>query len=461
MDLKVTTEALENRQILLTIEVGEERTRRAMERAAREIAKQVHIPGFRPGKAPYSVIVQRFGEETVRQQAAELLADEVYAEALEQEDIEPYAPGRLEDVQLHPITFRLSVPLEPKVELGNYREFRLEYPTAEVAPERVERALEQIREDNALFELVERPAQLGDGVAFDLLATLPSGEKALEGKDLRTVLQAGSTDPAPGFHEALVGMQAGEERTFTLTLGDDFPREEFRGQQAEFKVRMLGVYNYILPALDDDLARTVGSFNSLEELRQAVAEELRRAEQNRLDREYAEQVVGAIVAQASIEYPPVMLERELEELLKEYEETIKRQTRLSLEDYLKVQGLTREQLLERMKPQADARIRRGLVLREVISREQIEVSEEEIKERIEAESNRPGGRSESARAFLESEEGRRALVNRLLLNKAVERLVAIAKGEAPPQAGESAAEGSTDSAVPEAGAEAAQREEPS
>ncbi len=431
--MEITTESLENRQLRLTIEVDEERAQQAMRRAARQIAKQVNIPGFRKGKAPYGLIVQRYGEDTVRKEAAEALAEAVYREALEQEEIELYAPGGLEEVILHPITFKFTIPLRPTVELGDYRNYRLKPPRVRVSKKQVQQALEEIREQNVILELADRPAALGDGVAIDLVGQAAEGVEFLKGDDIRILLDAESADPAPGFAEAIVGMEAGEERTFTLTLPDDFSRQELRGQEAEFTVKMVGVYESTFPELDDDLARTVGNFDSLKELEKHIREQLQQAAQGKADEEYTEQVLEAILEQAQVEYPPVMLEKELDKAVGEVEQAVRREMRLSLEDYLRLQNQTMEGLREELEPRTAARLKRALVLGEVVRQEGLEVNEEEIDAHITNVSGPWGVRADKVRASLSSDEGRQVVRSHLLADKAVQRLVAIAKGEAEEQ----------------------------
>lgn len=431
--MKITTEPLENRQLVITIEVDEERAQQAMRRAARQIAKQVNIPGFRKGKAPYGVIVQRHGEDTVRKEAADMLAQEVYREALEQEGIESYAPGVLDEALLYPITFRLTVPLRPTVDLGEYRDYRLKPSKVKVSEKEVQQALEAIREQNAVLEPVGRPAALDDVVVIDIEGQTADGVTFLKGDGTRILLDAESTEPAPGFAEAVVGMEAGEERSFTLTLPGDFPREELQGQEAEFTVRLMEVYERILPELDDDLARTVGNIDSFKELREHVRGQLRQAAQEKADREYTNQVLEAVIEQVQVEYPPVMLEEELDAAVENFKQEVRRKARLSLEDYLRIQGETMEELREELRPQAAAHLKRALVLGEVVRLEGLEVDEEEIGAHIEKVSAPWGARADEVRTSLASSKGRRVVRSRLLADEAVQRLVAIAKGEAEEQ----------------------------
>jgi trigger factor len=434
--LEITTEPLERCQLRLTIKVDEERAQKAMRHAARRIAKQVNIPGFRKGKAPYELIVQRYGEDTVRQEAAEALAEPVCREVLEQEEIEPYAPVALESIELHPVTFKFTISLPPTVDLGDYRDYRLKPRKVRVYKKEMQQALEQLREQNVILEPVERPATLGDRVEIDLVGRTADEVEFLKGDNIRVLLDAENTEPAPGFVEAILKMEGGEERTFILTLPDDFPREELRGHEAEFTVKMVKVYESTLPELDDDLARTVGNFDSLKELEQHVKEQLRQAAQQKADEEYTAQVLKDLLEQSQVEYPTEMLEKELDKAVKEVEQAVQRETRLPLEDYLRFQSQTMEELREDLKPRATAQLKHALVLGKVVGLEGLEIDEEEIDAHIEKVSAPWGARADEMRASLNSPEGRRAARSRLLTDKAVQRLVAIARGEADRQEAE-------------------------
>lgn len=427
--MEITTESLENRQLRLIVKVDEERVQQAMQHAAREISKEVNLPGFRKGKAPYDVIVQRFGEDTVRKEAADDLAEEIYREALEQEEIEPYDSGALDDVTLNPMTFTFTVPLPPTVDLGDYRAYRLKPPKIKVEKEQVQQALEAIREENAILESVERPAKLGDGIAIDLVGRTAEGAEFLRQEDAHLMLEPERIKLAQGFAEAIIGMAADEERTFKATLPDDFPREDLRGQEVEFTVKMREVYKSILPNLDDDLARTVGSFDSLKDLERHIKEQLEQMAQQQADEAYAEQVLKDIVERAQVEYPPVMLEEELNSVVKEFEQRIKREMRLSLEDFLRLQNKTMDDLRNDLQDEARARLKQSLVLGEVVKREGLEADAAEVDARIEETSAAWGIRADEIRSLLSSEPGRRAVRGRLLANKAVQQLVAIARGE--------------------------------
>jgi trigger factor len=431
--LNITTEPLENRQLRLTIEVDEEETQKAMQRAARQISKQVNIPGFRKGKAPYSLILQRFGEDTVRKEAAEILIEQVYDEAVKEKNIEAFAPAALDELELDPMAFTFTIPLAPTVDLGDYRDYRLKYKQPKVSKKQVQEALEDIRMQNAILEVVERPVEMGDGAVVAL--TAKAGEvELLKGDQVHIMVEADSSYPAPGFSEAIVGMAAGDERAFTLALPEDFPREDMQGQEAEFSVKMVEVYDQTIPELDDDLARTVGNFDSLKELEKQVKERLQRTADQEAEQEYAEQVLENLIEKAQIEYPPTLLKSELDDAVKDFEQMIKREAKLSLEDYLRLQNKTMEELQEELEPGAEKRLKRALLLGEVAESEGLDVDEKEIRSQIETMSAPWGVRAEEVRKSLSSDSGQRAVRSRLLANKAVQRLVAIAKGEAEAEA---------------------------
>ncbi len=433
--MNITTEPLESHQLRLVIEMDEEETQQAMQRAARRISKQVNIPGFRKGKAPYNLVLQRFGEDTVRKEAAEAVVEEAYDEALKQKEIEPYASAELEKVDLDPITFTFTVPLRPTVDPGDYRDYRLKCKQVRISKKQVQEALEDIRMQNAILELVERSVQMGDGAVVRITAMV-DGEELIKGDHVHIMVEAGGTYPAPGFAEAILGMASGDERTFTLTLPDEFPREDVRGQAAEFSVKMMEVYDQTIPDLDDDLARTAGSFDSLKELEKQIKEQLRQSAKQQADQAYTEQMLSNLLEQAQIEYPPVMIERELDNAVEEVERIVRREAKLSLEDYLRLQNKTMEEQREELRPSAEGRLKRALLLREIAQLEELDVDEEEIHTQIEAMSAPWGVRAEEVRTSLSSDAGQQAVRSRLLADKALQRLIAIAKGEADAGAGE-------------------------
>ncbi len=431
--MKITTQPLENHQVILTIELDEERVQKEMRRAARRLSRQVNIPGFRRGKAPYDRVLLYFGEETIRDEVVSALAEEVFEEALKEADLDPYELSSVEIPSYNPLTMQVTVSLRPTVELGDYRSYRREYPEVTVSQEEIEEELEHIRMSNSVLEPVERAAEPDDDVQVDIIGRTASGELFIEDKDLYLSLYGDEEEEIviPGLYDFIVGMSAGDERTVTVTLPDDFPREDLRGQDAEITIKVLDVYERIVPALDDDLARTVGNYDSLEELEAHIAAELLRAKQEEADEEYANRVFDDIVAQAEVKYPPEMVEKWLDDLVDDYGDYVKRSLHLPLSDYLRFQGSDEQTLRDSMRDQAAEGLKRALVMWELIEREGLTVSDEEIAAEIERIVADVGVDQDSVREAFSAEGSRNLIRDRLLQKKMLERVAAIARGEAP------------------------------
>lgn len=422
-DLQITTEPVEPRQVRLTIDVPEGRVREEMRRVARTIARQVSIPGFRKGRAPYHVIAQRLGEDFLRKEAAENLIEPVFKEAVEREGIEPAAPASLEEMKAEPLQYTFTVPLTPEVDLGDYRSLRIKPRTVRVTKKEVEEALERLREEHAVLEPREgRPVQPGDVVSFSVEGRTDRGEIFLKDDDAETLVDLENEWPLPGFYEALVGMKPGEEKTFRLKVPED---SAFDFEEAEFTVRLKQVFERLLPGVDDDLARTAG-FDDLDSLRKHLKEQIRQRKQREADEEYFEQAMQALLDGAKVVYPPQVLEEEIDEMVEDLAQRVQRDLRMSLEDYLKAIGKTEEEVREEIRPRAEERLRTALVLNRFVEAEGLEVTDEEVDARV-AEIQKTV--EEEGRKWTPSEAERRRIRNSLLQEKIVDRLTAIARGE--------------------------------
>ena len=427
--MEITREDLENRQVLLTIKVDDERVEKALRGAARKVSRQYNIPGFRRGRAPFSIILQRFGRETLLQEVADDLGQEVYEEALDSQELEPYGPASLEDLQLDPLVFKMRVSLKPIVELGDYRELRVAPPEVIVDEGQIAEELEKLQQENVVVEPAgERPVQMGDMVDLDVHAQV-DGETLNSQEHYTTVLDAEDEEFAPGFAEQIVGMRSGEEKQFVLSLSDEWG-EELAGREADFTVNLYDVRSRTLPDLDDDLARTVGDFDSLEELREGIRNRIQDNLQRKADEEYLDKVVTTLVEQATLEYPPELVEDQIDDMLKDLQARLESQG-IELDDFLKLNGQTKEAFRETMRPRAEEQARSSLVLSELARLEALKVEPSDIQQRIAEVSESWGERSGDVLEMLSSPDGIRSIAGNLLTEKVIERLTAIARGEAP------------------------------
>ncbi len=379
---ELQTEILEQHEALLTVEIAEETIQKAMRKTARRMARQYNIPGFRKGKAPYNVVVRIAGEETVRQEAAEALLEQIYPQVLKQAEIKPYDQGEIEDFSLEPSVFKIRVPLQPLIDLGDYRNLRREPDPLEVTDEELASELENLRWHNAMLDVVTRPARLGDQATLALLEGVVAGEVVIHDHNVEVMLDTENFFIAPGFVEALVGMSAGDEKLFPITLPDDFGEEKFQGEVIEFTANVEEVYQRTLPGLDDALASTVGPFGTLEELKDDIRRWMLDYKTDKAADNYMMALVKDLIAIAEVRYPPIMEEEEIDTLLEETKTSVEQRQDMEWEDYLRLQGQTEKQVREKLRPEAVRRMREGLILGKFASEVEVTVTDAEVKEEI-------------------------------------------------------------------------------
>jgi len=427
--LKVNTEKMENCQAVLTIEVEEERVERSLKEAAQRISKRTRIPGFRAGRAPYHIVERMVGKEAVFDEALEELGSQVYREALEESELEPIDRTEMEVVEREPLTLKMTVPLKPEVELGDYQSIHVEPQEVKVEEEEIEKVLTALREERGEWVPVEREAQEGDLLTLDVEGRA-DGERVVGAEEQEYILRLGAEVPVKGFPESIEGMKAGEEREFTLAYPVTHPRDELAGRKVEFRVHLLGLKGKNLPPLDDEFAKTVGDFESLKELRERVESVLRARAETRERERVAEEVLTAMTDQAKIAYPPTVLERQLGSMIENYGKAVARQG-FTLSRYLEVVGKSEEELRGELRPQAEERLKKTLVFSKFTEEEGIAVEEEEVDQEVDEIADSYGDQAEEVKKALLSPEPQRSIRSRLFSQKALERLVEI--GTATPE----------------------------
>jgi len=426
--LKVTAERLENCQVELTIKIDEERVEKELRRVARRLSKLRRIPGFRPGKAPYDAVLRLFGKDALYQEVLKDLVQVVFKEALEKEGIESFAQAELMDVQFEPMVLKMMVPVAPIIELGDYRQLRLTPPEVTVSDEKVETALKHIQAQHSQWQPVERPAQLDDQAIVDIESTVER-EIVLSNQESVLLLKAESPYPAPGFNEQIVDMVIGEDREFDLTYPENLANEELAGKESHFKVHLHDIKELVLPEMDDDLAKTVGDFETLDDLKAKVRESLQAEAEQEAESRFSSEVLITTVERARIEFPPVLLERELDGLLEEQDRVSIQREGLTLDNWLEINKKNKEEYRDELRPRAAERLKRGLALAKVVELEGITVEEEEVGAQVERMSLSFGEQADKARDVFSSPDNMRSIASDLLTNKALQRLMAIAKGE--------------------------------
>jgi trigger factor len=414
----------------LTIEVEPERLQKPLREAVQRLNRRRPIPGFRPGKAPYAMAERIYGKDLIYEEMLYLVGNEWYQEALEQSQLEPYAQGQMEIVQLEPLTLKISVPVQPEVTLGDYHSIRVEPKAVEVQPAEIDEALAQIQESHAIWVPVEHAVVTGNQVLIDAIGTTADG-KPVEQKDL--TLEVSEDITPSGFGQNLVGMRPGESKEFDVEYPADFRDPSLAGKRVHFQVTVKAVKEKELPPLDDALAQSAGSFGTLAELRTYIEQELRKRKEEEAKDAALEEALDALVEQATLEYPTIAVEREIDAMIKSRADNLIQQG-FTLEGYLQIIGKTLPQLRAELRPQAEQRVKRSLVLSKFAEAEGITVEEQEIDQEVNRLSEPFGQQAEAVKTALSAERPLRSIANDVRRRKALERLLAIATGKGMAQA---------------------------
>jgi trigger factor len=424
--MALTTEVtpLEENLVRLDVAVPGDEVRRQMERAVRQLGREVRVPGFRPGKAPAEVIVQRVGREAVVQEMLKAALGGWYSEAVNDAGVVPIDDPELdlEDVpEDGDLTFTAKVQVRPKATLGEYTGLTVGKAEPTVAEEAVEQQLEALRERAARLVPVERPAATGDFLVIDFDGA--SGGKRLRSASARDYLvELGGGRLVGEFDSRLAGMSAGESVEFPVTYAEGDGREELRGRTVDYTVTVKQVQEKELPELDDDLAIGVSEFDTLEELRADVRRRLEEAAQADVDELFRRMAIDAAMANATVDVPAVMVDRRIGTILQQTASQLPEG--VGFEQYLAATGRTLEEIVEELRPDAENAVRRELVVEAIAEAEGIEVSDEEVEAQVRADAEATGRAPERLLHDLRDHGGWEALREDLRLKKAVDVLIA-------------------------------------
>ena len=450
--MKVTRENSSPIEVTLTVELAAEDENPFVERSYRRTVSRINIPGFRRGRAPRHIVESMVGRAALVQEALEFMVPETLDKVLQDEEVSAFGEPSIEVTDLEPVSFTAKIPLEPTVDLGDYRSIRVESEPVSVDEAEIDNVLERLQEEQAVWEPVERAAQYGDRLNIDVHGTMGE-ETVVEDEDVEYVPNEENVLPFPGFAPNLVGLSEDEESEFTITVPEDYPREQYAGQDIDFTVSVLSVKEKNLPELDDDFAKSVGQgFDDLASLRTNIQESLtaqaEAANRNELEQKSIEALCDAAVVNAS----SILYERELDAMVADRERML-RQQGLDLPTYLRFVGKTNEEFLDEMRPTAERRLASGLVLRKLAEVEEIEITDDDVQSEAERLLGLSAGEDEeetanldSLREFLGSESTRDSIRSSLHSRRVMERLTDITQGKIDADADE----GETDQDVAEA-----------
>jgi len=381
--VNTTVTELPESRVRVEAEVPAQEVEKRVAQAARALARNLRVPGFRAGKAPPPIVIQRVGREAVLDEAVRDSLGGWYAAAIEGAHIVPVGEPDLDLSELpgegQPLRFSIEIGVRPKAQLGEYKGLEVARREPGVPDEAIAQEVERLRERSAKLETVERPAQRGDFVVMDFVGSVdgtpfPGGE----GRD--QMVELGSGRLVPGFEEQLEGAGAGEDRTLKITFPDDYGSSELAGQEAEFAITVKEVKAKDLPELDDELAAEAG-FDTLGELRADIRERMAEADSTQIDAEFREAALDTAVEGATVEIPDALVEARARELWDQMLHSLSHQG-ISKEAYLRISGREEAEVVEGGKEDAAQALRREAVLAAIIAAEGIEPTEEELMEAV-------------------------------------------------------------------------------
>src|SRR5216684_4381197 len=460
-NVKVSVEKLPSSEAVVEVDFSWDEVEKASDKAYRKLVQQVEVPGFRRGKAPRSLLERRLGKEYIYQEGLDELMTEAYRSTLKEHEITPLAQPELDAPVFEigqPYHFSLKVPILTPVELGDYHSLHFEREEPTVTSEEVEKELESLRNRQAHWEVVDRPAQIGDRVTMDLKLTVDD-ESISDLKDNPFELTDERHGLFAGMDEHIVGMRAGENKSFTTTIPADYTNEKLAGKEAQYTVALHKVEFKELPELDDAFAVQVRNDESqtLEDLRKATSDDLLENKQRRIRDELREKVLNAVIEQSQFTLHPVLIQEETEEMMHQFSHLLEQQ-HMSLDQYLMLVKKSREEYQKELEPEAEKRVKRQLVLDEVIKKEDINVAPEEVEALFRAY-------AQLGQNLPQTDGQIRSLSQGLLREKAITRLVeltagpesseeeevSVANAETAALAGEEEAKGTQEEAQNEAG----------
>ncbi len=376
---------LPDSRVQVEVEVPAPDVERATSRAARAMAKEMRMPGFRQGKAPPSLVIQRLGFAPVLEEAIREALPEWYERALLDSRLNPIGDPSIEmvstpDSEGEPLAFKFEVGVRPPAQLGEYKGLEVGRKEEEVPDEIVDTEIERVRESFARLEPVERAAVEGDSLLIDFEGLI-DGTAFEGGKAEDYLLELGSGQLIEGFEEQLAGAKAGEKRQVEVTFPDEYQAEHLAGKDAVFNIEVKEVREKILPELDDDFAADASEFETLAELRDDVREKVGAAMGSRAEEDFRVAAIDAAVDAATVEVPPDLVSARATERWERMERQLA-QRGMDPNAFLQMQGKTREELIEESKPDAERELRREAVVTAIAAAEEIEVAEEELLEAL-------------------------------------------------------------------------------
>lgn len=378
--MKVIAERIDNHKMVLEMEVPQTEVTKAVNKAYQKLASRVNVPGFRKGKAPRKVLESRIGKEAILDEAFEILAPEAYNKALEEQKVEPVTRPEIEVITFQedqPLKFKATIVTKPEIQLGEYKGVKVEQAAAVVQEEEVARQLDSLRNRHAKMVVVEDAVLASGDFAIIDFDGFVDGQPFKGGDAKGYPLEVGSGSFIPGFEDQLLGAKAGDEKTVTVTFPEDYFVPELAGKAAEFKVKIHDIKRKEMPEVDDDFAKDVSEFESLEELKADLKNKLEQTAVENAERDFRNNSIKAAVDNATVDIPEVMIEQRIGQMIQDLQVSLENRG-MKLDAYLKYSGMDIAKLRENYREAAAVNVKTDLLLEAVAKTEKIEVTPEDM-----------------------------------------------------------------------------------
>lgn len=417
--MEAKMEKIDVNVVKFEVKVEADKFKEALTRAYKKNIKKFNVPGFRKGKVPMNVVKKYYGVEVLLEDAVNFSIEGSYAEALKENNVRPVDFPKVEVVQAEEgkdLIYTAEVIVYPKVELGEYKGLNVEKKTYEVTEEEVSAKLKEMQEKNARVEVKEGAIENGNIAVIDFKGFIDGvAFEGGEGHDYS--LEIGSGSFIDNFEEQLVGAKAGDKVEVNVTFPENYGKEELNGKPAKFEVEVKEVKAKELPVLDDEFAKEVSEFETLEALKEDTTKKLEEANTARAEREYEEAILRAVVENAKMDIPAVMVEQEIDRMVQNLAQRLQYQG-LTLEQYFQFTGTDAEKMREYMKENAETKVKTELVLEALQKAEKMEVLDEELKEKASEVSKLYGANDEKMVELLLQNQ-REALVADVMTSKVI------------------------------------------
>ena len=399
--MKVKVENVKDKanEVKLEFTVEAEKFNEAIQTVYKKNAKYFNIPGFRKGKAPFKMVEKAYGIQIFYEDAFNEIAGEVYAKGLEDNKIEAVSKPEVEIKQIEAgkdLIFTAVVQTKPEVKLGEYKGIQLKKIEYNVSNEDVEHELAHVAEHNARLVAVEnRPVEKGDTTIIDFEGFVDG--KAFEGgKAENHELEIGSGKFIPGFEDQIVGMKIDEERDIKVTFPEDYPAKDLAGKEATFKIKLHEIKKKELPEINDEFAKDASEFDTLEDWKKSIREKLEKDNSSKAKFEMEDKAIEEVCNASTVDIPSGMVETQIDNMEKDISSRLSYQG-MNLDQYLQMIGKTKQEFRDEYKEQAEKQVKTDLVLEAIMKDAKIEVTEDEVEEKIKEMAKMYGQNEEEAK----------------------------------------------------------------